>query len=78
MSIDPILQVIIKNHQAFLKSVELINEYTGNKIPYNKRSINLRLKYQSSHTTLTNAQIAKFDTNIKNILQHKFNVEIQL
>ena len=78
MSIDPILRVIIKNHQAFLKSVELINEYTGNKIPYNKRSINLRLKYQSSHTTLTNAQIAKFDTNIKNILQHKFNVEIQL
>ena len=77
MSIDPILQVIIKNHPAFLKSVELINEYTGNKIPLNKRSINLRLKYQSLYTTLTNAQATKLNTNIKNILQEKFDIEIQ-
>ena len=78
MSIDSILQVILENHQIFLKSVELLNEYTGDKIPYNKRSISLRLKYQSSYTTLTNTQIAKLDTDIKNTLQQKFNAEIQL
>ena len=77
MSIDPILQVITKNHQAILKSIELLNEYTGNKIPHNKRSIILRLKYQSSYTTLTNTQIVKLDANIKNNLQQKFNIEIQ-
>lgn len=78
MSIDPILQSIIKNYPAFLKSVELLNEYTGNKIPHNKRSINLRLKYQSSYRTLTSPQIAKLHTNIKHILQQNFSVDVLL
>lgn len=64
----------IKN--SCIKSIEVLGEYLGNKIPSGKRSVNLRVKYQSQDKTLTNAQIVRLDNYIKGVIRNRLNIEV--
>nr|YP_009297659.1 phenylalanyl-tRNA synthetase beta chain [Hildenbrandia rivularis]AOM67203.1 phenylalanyl-tRNA synthetase beta chain [Hildenbrandia rivularis] len=78
VSIDSILSIISSINNSFIQSIELFDEYLGDQIPLNCRSISLRLKYQSFHETLTTVQITQLDNIVKHMMKNELNVEIRL
>lgn len=72
-----IISQVCSINNSFIKSIELFDEYSGEPIPVNKKSLSMRVKYQSSCGTLTNAQVDQLDSDIRNIIRCKLNIEIR-
>lgn len=51
------LKTIEKTDQKLITGVELIDEYTGDKIPADKRSLTYSITYQAPNRTLTDAEV---------------------
>ena len=51
--------------------------YQGEEIPENKKSLSLRINYQSLHETLSSKKLDKIEKNILNKLEKKLGIYIR-
>ena len=51
--------------------------YQGEEIPENKKSLSLRIDYQSLHETLSSKKLDKIEKNILNKLEKKLGIYIR-
>nr|YP_009294151.1 phenylalanyl-tRNA synthetase beta chain [Hildenbrandia rubra]AOM67393.1 phenylalanyl-tRNA synthetase beta chain [Hildenbrandia rubra] len=77
VSISSIMSKINSINNSFIKSIDLFDEYLGNQIPANKRSLSLRVTYQSLNATLTNAQITQLNNSIRDLICKKLDIKIR-
>ena len=57
--------------KTFVKEIEFVDEYKGNQIPKNKKSITLKVRMINEGTTMTSEQINEKLKNILNVLEEK-------
>ena len=69
-------KIIEKTDKTLISNIELIDEYTGNKIDDDKRSITFSITYQSSDHTLTDEEVNEIHEKVIENLKNK-GVEIR-
>ena len=57
--------------KSLVKEIEFVDEYKGNKIPVNKKSITLKVRMINEGTTMTSEQINEKLKNILKVLEEK-------
>ena len=62
---------IVESIKSLVKEIEFVDEYKGNQIPENKKSITLKVRIINEGTTMTSEQINEKLKNILNILEEK-------
>lgn len=77
ISFELIRNTICAIGTKFLISVQLLDEYRGEKIPKNKTSLCVQLTFQSKKRTLVNTEIEQIIKKIKNILITQFDIVIR-
>nr|YP_010337698.1 phenylalanyl-tRNA synthetase beta subunit [Sahlingia subintegra]UNJ17283.1 phenylalanyl-tRNA synthetase beta subunit [Sahlingia subintegra] len=77
ITVDSVIKIIKNDNSSVLKHVTLFDEYKGGNIAEGYRSIAFRLTYQSKSKTLTNEEVDKIHTNIKQDLKEKLNAEFR-
>jgi phenylalanyl-tRNA synthetase beta chain len=60
-----------------LQSVELFDEYRGERVPAGQRSLAFRLVYRTNDRTLTDADIDPVHQNVRETLVEKFRVDLR-
>lgn len=55
-----VVKFVKKNGGSLLQSVDIFDVYQGDKIPAGKRSLGLRLRYQSAERTLSDREVDKY------------------
>lgn len=63
--------------KALVKEIEFIDEYVGEQIPSNKKSITLKVKIINEGTTMTSEQINEKINSILNVLNEKCNAQLR-
>jgi len=58
-----------------VKSVEIFDLYTGEKIPQGQKSVAVRVRYGSFDKTLTDEEVNRFHQKILNTLTTELNIE---
>ena len=77
ISFDYLQKILYLNGTHFLKTINLIDKYSGNNIPMNQTSLCLQFIFQSNNTTLQNTEIENILSHIQMILITKFNAKIR-
>ncbi|NLC97237.1 MAG: phenylalanine--tRNA ligase subunit beta [Erysipelotrichaceae bacterium] len=72
-----ILDVINKNGGKLIKSLEIFDVYKGEHIEDGKKSIALKIVYQSKDKTLTEAEVSKVHENILEKLEKEVNAQLR-
>jgi len=67
----------ILNFDSIIKSVELFDVYTGDKLAAGEKSLAFRLNYQSSERTLTSAEADALQNGLINHLTTKFEARLR-
>ncbi len=62
---------------SLLQQVQVFDVYAGKNVPEDKKSIALRLTFQSYESTLTDAKIEKSYSKILKTLEHQFNAALR-
>jgi phenylalanyl-tRNA synthetase beta chain len=70
-------ETLYYNGTKFLSEINLLDEYIGNSIPDQHKSLCLELIFQSNEKTLQNKEIEEILNNIKIVLTKKFNALIR-
>lgn len=60
-----------------VKEIEFIDEYKGNQIPSDKKSITLKVKMINEFTTMTSEQINEKINNVLKVLNKKCGAELR-
>lgn len=74
ISFNRLLTVVKGNGSKYLVDVQFLDEYKGNPIPPNFRSLCIQLTFQSNNKTLLNSEIETIIKNIQSILVQKFKI----
>lgn len=77
ISFNYLEKVLYLNGSHFLKTINLIDKYTGNNIPTNQISLCLQFIFQSDKATLQNKEIENILSHIQTILATKFDAKIR-
>ncbi len=77
VTVAEIQKVITKTGKDLLESVELFDEYQGEKVPKGQRSLAFRLTYRASDRTLTDAEVEPVHNKVRESLVEKFGVTLR-
>jgi len=77
ISFNYLQKILYFNGSHFLKTINLIDKYSGTNIPTNQTSLCLQFIFQSNKTTLQNNEIENILNHIQTILITKFNAKIR-
>ncbi len=77
VTVSEIEKVITKAGKGLLDSVELFDEYRGENVPVEQRSLAFRLIYRSSDHTLTDAEVEPVHNKVREALVEKFGVSLR-
>ena len=77
ISFNYLQKVLYLNGSNFLKTVNLIDKYSGKNIPTNQTSLCLQFIFQSNQRTLQNHEIENILNHIQGILITKFDAKIR-
>lgn len=77
ISFNYLEKILYLNGSHFLKTINLIDKYSGKNIPTNQTSLCLQFTFQSDKTTLQNKEIENILNNIQRILVTKFDAKIR-
>ncbi len=72
-----VVEFVQKNGGSLLKSVEVFDVYQGKNIPEGKRSIALRLRYQSNERTLSDKEVDQYFQQIINKTIKHFSASLR-
>ncbi|WP_457565312.1 phenylalanine--tRNA ligase subunit beta [Caldithrix abyssi] len=72
-----VVEFVQKNGGSLLKSVEIFDVYQGKNIPEGKRSIALRLRYQSNERTLSDKEVDQYFQQIINKTIKHFSASLR-
>ena len=64
--------------KSLVKEIEFVDEYKGNQIPENKKSITLKVRMINDSVTMTHEEINEKIKNILNILHDKCGAELRV
>jgi len=78
ISFNKILTVVKANGSKYLVDVQVLDEYIGNPIPQNFRSLCIQLTFQSNNKTLLNSEIETIIKTIQSMLVKKFKIILRL
>ncbi len=70
-------RLMIKTGDKLLESVELFDEYRGDRVPEGQRSLAFRLVYRADDRTLTDEEISPIQQQVREALVEKFRVELR-
>jgi phenylalanyl-tRNA synthetase beta chain len=73
-----IQELLYLNGSSFLKTINLLDNYSGKSIPENHISLCLQLVFQSDFETLQNDKIETIIENLTHVLETKFNTVIRI
>ena len=74
---DDIKRVALKTDNKILKSVELFDVYEGNNISENKKSYGISFLFQDENKTLTDKQVDKVMSKLRQKFVDEFNAELR-
>jgi len=77
ISFNYLQKILYLNGSNFLKTINLIDEYSQNKIPANQTSLCLQFIFQSNERTLQTKEIETILSHIQTILTTKFDAKIR-
>ena len=63
--------------KSMVKEIEFVDEYKGNQIPSDKKSITLKVKMINEFTTMTSEQINEKINNVLKVLNKKCGAELR-
>ncbi len=72
-----VVEFVKKNGGSLLTSVEIFDVYQGKNIPEGKRSLGLRLRYQSTERTLSDQEVDKFFQQIIDKTIKRFSASLR-
>ncbi len=72
-----VVEFVKKNGGSLLTSVEIFDVYQGKNIPQGKRSLGLRLRYQSTERTLSDQEVDKFFQQIIDKTIKRFSASLR-
>lgn len=70
-------RLMTKTGGKLLESVELFDEYRGDRVPEGQRSLAFRLVYRADDRTLTDEEISPVQQQVREALVEKFRVELR-
>ena len=74
---DDIKRVALKTDNKNLKSVELFDDYGEKNISENKKSYGIRFLFQDENKTLTDKQVDKVMSKLRQKFIDEFNAELR-
>ena len=77
VSVAELKRLITKTSGKLLESVELFDEYRGDRVPDGQRSLAFRLVYRADDRTLTDEDIAPVQQKVREAIVEKFRVELR-
>lgn len=77
VSVAEIERTIQQAGKSLLESVQLFDEYRGDRVPEGKRSLAFRLIYRAGDRTLTDEDVEPVHANVRDALVEKFGVELR-
>ncbi|MCY7320907.1 MAG: phenylalanine--tRNA ligase subunit beta, partial [Phormidesmis sp. CAN_BIN36] len=77
ISVAELKRLITKTSGKLLESVELFDEYRGDRVPEGQRSLAFRLVYRADDRTLTDEDIAPVQQKVREAIVEKFRVELR-
>jgi phenylalanyl-tRNA synthetase beta chain len=77
ISVAEIERTIRHAGKSLLESVQLFDEYRGDRVPEGKRSLAFRLVYRASDRTLTDDDVEPIHAKVRDALVEKFGVELR-
>lgn len=77
VTFEELKKVLLYNGTQFLSEIKLLDEYKGQSIPDNNKSLCLQLIFQSSTKTLENKDIEIILKNLSKVLAEKFEAQIR-
>ena len=77
VSVSALTKVIARSGGALLDSIELFDEYRGQNVPANNRSLAFNLAYRASDRTLTDAEVDPIHNKIRKALVKQFEVVLR-
>ncbi len=72
-----VVAFVEKNGGSLLKTVEIFDVYQGKNIPQGKRSLGLRLRYQSNERTLSDKEVDQYFQQIINKIIKHFSASLR-
>nr|QUE29264.1 SyfB [Erythrotrichia welwitschii] len=75
--VESIVEIINNQNYSILKHVQLFDEYTGDKIGNNQRSVTFRLIYQSDFKTLTTEKVDQVHEELKNTIKRQLSTQFR-
>lgn len=76
-TVAEITKTIIKTGGKTLEKVELFDQYQGENVPSNQRSLAFSLTYRSDSGTLTDAEVEPIHNKIRKTLEKEFQVTLR-
>lgn len=77
VNFEELKTVLFYNGTQFLSEIKLLDEYKGQSIPKNTKSLCLQLVFQSNTKTLENKDIEIILKNLSQVLTNKFDAQIR-
>ena len=77
ITFEEIEEVSLKTERKILKSVELFDVYSGEKLPYGKKSYGVSFNFQDDNRTLTDKQVDKIMKKLEKNFVENFNAELR-
>ena len=78
ISFEEIRETLYCNGTKFLVQINLLDQYRGNSIPENHRSLCLELIFQSNEKTLQNKEVERIIHNLQFLLTKNFHATIRV
>ncbi len=77
VAVSDLERTIVKAGGKLLESVELFDEYKGNRVPEGQRSLAFRLVYRADDRTLKDEDVDPVHQKVREALSEKFRVELR-
>ncbi|MBW4537907.1 MAG: phenylalanine--tRNA ligase subunit beta [Myxacorys chilensis ATA2-1-KO14] len=77
VAVADLQRTIVKAGGTLLESVELFDQYRGDRVPEGQRSLAFRLVYRASDRTLTDEDVDPVHQKVRDALAEKFQVELR-
>ena len=74
---NKVIEIIKSNKSKLIKTVDIFDYYTGNKIPPGKKSLAYKIKFQSPDRTLTDIEVNKICDRLLAILSKEIGAELR-
>ena len=71
------IKIEIEGFDSLIREIKLIDEYSGNKLEKDKKSLTFNIVYQSAHKTLKAEEIDELQKRLINTMQKKFNAQVR-